>query len=268
MKFITFDNAGKPALGVQYRDAVIEVARLGPQFPASMASLIEADRDILPAIAQACAAAPEHLRLTAATLTLLPPISNPGKIICVGLNYADHLSEAKVGEAPAFPGLFHKVPSSLAAHGAALLRPATSCQLDFEGELAIVIGRSCKRVPAERALEHVFGYTIVNDGSVRDYQLNKALAAGKNFDSSGACGPCIVTAEDLPPGARGLHLQTRLNGQVMQDGNTDQMIFDVASIIALVSDIHGLNPGDIISTGTCSGVGAARTPPIWLCCKL
>jgi 2-keto-4-pentenoate hydratase/2-oxohepta-3-ene-1,7-dioic acid hydratase in catechol pathway len=264
MRLLSFEKADGASLGVREGELVIDVSLLPGLNIGSMQQLIAGGPAALAALRTALADAPASARIALAGLRLLPPVPRPGKIACVGLNYADHRIESGLADRPAFPGMFHKMATSLVGHEQPIQRPANSVQLDFEGELAVIIGRRCHRVTAKEALDHVFGYTIMNDGSVRDFQMEKALAAGKNFDATGGCGPELVTVDELPAGGSALHLQTRLNGEVMQDSNTDRLIFDVAAIIALLSDIHTLEPGDMVSTGTCGGVGAARTPQIWL----
>jgi acylpyruvate hydrolase len=194
----------------------------------------------------------------------LQPLQSPGKIICVGLNYHDHASESGF-KAPDYPTLFARFASSLIAHGAPIVRPLDSDQLDFEGELVAVIGRPGRRIAKANGLEHVAGYSIFNDGSIRDFQRRTPQwTLGKNFDSTGAFGPVFVTADTLPPGARGLKIETRLNGKVMQSASTDDLIFDVATLVADISARISLEAGDLIVTGTPSGVGAARKPPVFM----
>ncbi|MCR0985624.1 fumarylacetoacetate hydrolase family protein [Roseomonas populi] len=195
---------------------------------------------------------------------LLPPLPNPGKIICVGLNYADHSAESGFA-VPTYPTIFARFASSLIGHGAPILRPRVSDQLDYEGELVAVIGRGGRHIPKASALDHVVAYSVFNDGSVRDYQLKAPQwTVGKNFDGTGAFGPVLVTADELPPGCQGLGIQTRLNGQVVQESNIDHLIFDVATLVSTLSEAFTLSPGDIIVTGTPSGVGLARKPPLWM----
>ena len=197
-----------------------------------------------------------------ATVTFLPPILKPPKIICVGLNYADHTQESPY-EQPDYPTLFLRVSTSLIGHGAALERPLCSDSLDFEGELAVVLGSGGRHIGKDRALECVFGYSVFNDGSVRDYQFKSPQwTVGKNFDRTGAFGPYVVTADELPAGAKGLLLQTRLNGAVVQSANTDDMIHDVASLISTISEAITLQAGDVIVAGTPSGIGWARDPKL------
>ncbi|AQV98217.1 5-oxopent-3-ene-1,2,5-tricarboxylate decarboxylase [Cupriavidus necator] len=196
------------------------------------------------------------------TIQYLPPVGRPPKIICVGLNYADHTKESPY-EQPDYPTLFFRVATSLVGHGGPIVRPLASDTLDFEGELAVVLGKGGKHIARDSALEHVFGYSVFNDGSVREYQFKSPQwTVGKNFDSTGAFGPVLVTADELPPGAAGLLLQTRLNGQIVQSASTSDMLYDVASLIAITSEAITLEPGDVIVAGTPSGIGWARNPKL------
>lgn len=203
-------------------------------------------------------------RLNVADLRLLPPISRCGKIVCLGLNYADHATE--VGRrAPDYPSVFLRTSSSLVAHGAPLIRPRNSDQLDYEGELVAFVGERAKHVREEDALNYVAGYSVFNDGSIRDYQLRTShVTLGKNFDATGGFGPEFVTADELPPGASGLNIQTRLNGRVMQDSNTREMLFGVAKTLALLSACMTFEAGDLLVMGTPAGVGIARHPQLWM----
>jgi acylpyruvate hydrolase len=229
-------------------------------FPASLETLLTAGDSLSDAEAVLARAKPVDLD----RVTLLPVLSNPGKIICVGLNYADHSAESGFKQ-PDYPTLFGRFNSSLVAHGAPIVRPKLSEQLDYEGELVAVIGKGGKNIPKAQALDHVVGYSIFNDASIRDYQFKSPQwTMGKNFDDTGAFGPTLVTADELPPGCLGLKLVTRLNGQVVQSAMIDDMVFDVATQIALVSEAITLSPGDIFVTGTPSGVGLARKPPLWM----
>ena len=186
------------------------------------------------------------------------------KIICVGLNYTEHARESECAR-PDYPTIFARFNSSLVGHRAPLVRPRVSEQFDFEGELVAVIGRGGRRIPKEHALAHVIGYSIFNDASVRDYQVRTSQwTMGKNFDGTGAFGPWLVSADDLPPGATGLRLQTRLRGEVVQDATTADLIFDVATLISVISEVMTLNSGDLIVTGTPAGVGVARKPQLFM----
>ena len=199
-----------------------------------------------------------------AGIEYLPPFPFPEKIICFGLNYREHASESGF-EAPTYPALFGRFPSSLVGHKAPIVRPNVSDQLDYEGELVAIIGKPGRNIPVERALEHVAGYSIFNDASIRDYQFKSAQwTIGKNFDSTGAFGPVFITADELESGAKGLRLTTRLNGTELQSASTTDMIFDVATQVSLMSDAMLLKPGDVLVTGTPSGVGLARNPKIFM----
>ena len=200
-----------------------------------------------------------------AELEPLPPIPRPARIICVGVNYADHAAESdRAAEPPGHPVLFTRFPSSLVGDGQPIERPVASDQFDWEGELAVVIGRRAHRVGREFALDHVGGYSCFLDGTLRDWQRHTSqFTPGKNFDRSGAWGPWIVSADEIPdPGA--VELTTTVDGEVVQHAPTSRMIHDVASIIAYCSTFTTLEPGDVIATGTPAGVGFARTPQRWL----
>lgn len=234
------------------------------------------DEDGVPADVSAMAAGDERSRkayveylragfaLDVDQVTFLPPSAQPGKIICLGLNYRDHAREFD-SPPPAYPTLFARFASSLIGHGQPLVRPRVSDQFDYEGELVLILGRGGRHIALEDALDHVFGYSVFNDGSIRDYQLRTSQwTTGKNFDGTGAFGPWMVTADSLPPGATGLMLETRLNGEVMQRASTSDMIFDVAQTIAIVSEGMTLDAGDVIVMGTPSGVGYGRKPPVYM----
>ncbi|MER9180419.1 fumarylacetoacetate hydrolase family protein [Mesorhizobium sp. M0767] len=225
--------------------------------PTELGALIALGDDELRRVGRALANAPV---VDPASIAYLPPVTNPAKIICVGLNYADHTRESPY-EQPDYPTLFPRFATSLIGHGQPLVRPLVSDSLDFEGEMVAVIGRGGRHISRARALEHVAGYSIFNDGSVREYQFKSPQwTVGKNFDGTGAFGPVFVTSDELPAGGRGLRLETRLNGVVVQSATTDDMLFDVAEVIAVVSEAITLAPGDVIVTGTPAGIGWARTP--------
>ncbi|HDQ4608396.1 fumarylacetoacetate hydrolase family protein [Pseudomonas aeruginosa] len=231
-----------------------------PDFPGSIKSLLERGID-LTQVGQRLLVAPE-VELNA--VRLLPPVQDPGKIICVGLNYADHAAETGL-PAASYPTFFGRFASSLMGHGQPIVKPAGSDQLDFEGELAVVIGRPGRNIAPSDALLHVAGYSIFNDASVRDIQFRTSQwMLGKNFDDTGAFGPWLVTPSSLPAGAKGLRLRTLLNGEVMQESNTDLMVHGVADLIAMASEVMTLHPGDVIVTGTPCGVGFSRKPPVFM----
>jgi acylpyruvate hydrolase len=194
----------------------------------------------------------------------LPPLANPGKIICIGLNYVDHSVESGF-KPPEYPAVFVRFTSSLIGHGAPIVRPKLSDQLDYEGELVAIVGKGGRHIPKESALEHIAGYSLFNDASVRDYQFKSTQwTVGKNFDATGAFGPEFISADELPPGCKGVEFETQLNGEVVQKGSIDDLIFDVASLVSFMSDAFTLFPGDILVTGTPGGVGLARKPPLWM----
>lgn len=199
-----------------------------------------------------------------ASLTFLPPLQRPTKIICLGLNYLDHAKEAGLG-IPEFPVLFGRFASSLIGHGAPIILPKVSDQLDWEAELVAVVGKGGKNIAEEDALSHVAGYSVFNDGSIRDYQLRTPQwTAGKNFDDTGAFGPYFVTPDEVPAGAAGLKIECRVNGNVMQSSNTANLIFDVKRTISLLSTFMTMEAGDVLVMGTPGGVGLARNPPLFM----
>jgi 2-keto-4-pentenoate hydratase/2-oxohepta-3-ene-1,7-dioic acid hydratase in catechol pathway len=194
-------------------------------------------------------------------INFLPVIPQPGKILCAGINYRSHAAEM-ARELPKQPSMFIRFPDTLVGHGGELIRPKVSDNFDFEGELALVIGKGGRHITAERALDHVAGYTCFVDGSVRDYQ-KFAVTSGKNFPGTGPLGPWLVTSDEIPDPGR-LTLTTRLNGKEVQRSTTDLLIYSIAQIIAFCSDFTALSPGDVISTGTPEGVGHSRKPPLWM----
>lgn len=193
------------------------------------------------------------------------PLSEASKAICVGLNYAEHAKEGFQEVSNKYPVFFLRLNSSFVAHHENLILPKVSTKYDYEAELAIVIGKNGRHIPEERAGEHILGYTLANDGSVRDFQKRTPQwTLGKNFDSSGSIGPYIITKDELPEKAKGLKIRSILNGQVMQDGNTADMIYDLYYLISQLSQVMTLNAGDIILTGTPAGVGFARNPMVFM----
>lgn len=224
-----------------------------PELIARGADLLHTGRGILPMQA-----------IDLSTVRILPPVPKPPKILCVGLNYDDHLEESGLKK-PVYPEIFARFATSLIAHGDPIRRPRESSALDYEAELAVIIGRRGRRIHRDRALEHVAGYSLFNDATLRDFQLRTPQwTIGKNFDGTGAFGPWLVTPDALPPAAHGLRIQGRLNGRVMQDSRTDLLIFGVSALIELISVAVSFEPGDVIITGTPGGVGAARKPPVYM----
>ncbi|MBA4089299.1 MAG: fumarylacetoacetate hydrolase [Sphingobium sp.] len=197
-------------------------------------------------------------------LTFLPPLVKAPKILCLGLNYKDHAAEGGF-TVPEFPTVFGRFNSSLIGHGAPIIKPPCSDQLDYEAEMVAVVGKGGKDISKDDALSHIVAYSVFNDGSIRDYQLKTPQwTVGKNFDDTGAFGPWLVTADELPAGGAGLKIETRLNGQVVQSANTSDMVFDVADTVALLSTCFTLEAGDVLVMGTPSGIGLARKPPLFM----
>ncbi len=253
-------NRTGPRLGVIDGDRVTDVTATGTDIVSLIAGGDKA-RAAVWAAAKTALDAEKH-RITAVKALL--PIAHPPKFICVGLNYLEHAKEGG-HPPPTYPSFFARYDCSLCAHGEPVIRPKSSIQLDYECELTIVIGKGGRHIPEAQALDHVFGYTIFNDVSVRDYQRKTTQwLAGKNFDGTGPLGPVVVTADALPKGASPLRIQTRVNGKTMQDSNTSDMIFSVARCISLLSEFMTLEPGDLIATGTPQGVAHARKPPAWM----
>jgi len=260
MRLLAFQSKGQAAVGLRLGQEVVDLTAEG--LPATLDALLRAGPDGLAAAQRAGASA--RTRLPLAGIEWLPPLQSPAKAIAVGLNYVDHAAEGNF-EPPKYPVLFHRFPSSWVGHGQPLVRPHVSTQFDYEGELVVVIGKAGRYIDKAKALDHVAGYSLFNDGSIRDYQFKSAQwMMGKNFDRSGAFGPELVTADELPAGAAGLKLQTRLNGRVMQEADTRDMIFDVATLVSVCSEPFALQPGDIIIAGTPAGVGFARKPPVFM----
>ena len=263
MRIVSFEADGSPRLGVVSGDAVVDLAQAAPELPRDLLALIKRDGG-LAAAAAAAKNAPRTAVRPLDGLKFLAPIANPGKIPCLGLNYADHAAEGG-HQKPTYPSLFMRCSTSLVAHGTPIMRPQCSVQLDYEAELAVIIGRRGRHVREADALAYVAGYACFNDASVRDYQRKTTQwTMGKNFDATGAFGPWFVSADELPPGAAGLAIRSRLNGEVMQNANTNDMLFPVAETIAILTEGMTLEPGDVIATGTPAGVGHARKPPVWM----
>jgi len=259
MRFVRFRQGGRLGLAVAGSDGGFRGWMEGDaKYPGD---LTPSSLQNLAALARALG---EGEPVDIALVERLVPLARVGKIICIGLNYADHSAESGF-KVPEFPTVFARFESSLVGDGAALVRPFVSEQFDYEGEVVAVIGKGGRYIPKARALEHVAAYSIFNDASVRDVQLRTPQwTLGKNFDGTGAFGPWLVTSDEVRHGAKGLRIRTRLNGVVVQDATTDDLIFDVPTLISDLSATLTLEPGDIIVTGTPSGVGMARKPPLWM----
>ncbi len=258
MKLISFIVGGRPSFGAVKDDGVVD---LGTRMAGctTLRLLLEAGR-IAEAARLATSAAPDH---PLEKISFAPVIPDPGKIICVGLNYRDHVAETgrTVTEKPA---LFARFACSQVGHLQPIVKPKVSDDFDYEGELALVVGKGGRHIPADRALDHIAGYSCYNEGSIRDWQRHTSqFLAGKTFAESGSFGPWLVTTDEIPDPSK-LTLQTRLNGKVVQDTTTDLLITAIPELIAYISTVCPLVPGDVIVTGTPGGVGAKRTPPLWM----
>ncbi|MEM7777698.1 MAG: fumarylacetoacetate hydrolase family protein [Pseudomonadota bacterium] len=263
MRLITFQKGRESAVGVVVNDQVIDLSSVSPDLPSTMRGIIAAGEGAKAKV-QDIAASSSVERVPFGSLALLPVIGDAPKIFCVGLNYADHAKEG--GNAvPDYPGLFMRSNQSMIAANAPIVRPNCSDTLDYEAELMVIVGKGGRHISESDALNHVFGYSIFNDGSVRAYQRKTSQwTPGKNFDGTGPVGPWIVTADELPAGAHGLKIESRLNGNVMQSSNTANMLCSVAQTIAIISEFTMLEIGDMIAMGTPEGVGYARTPPVFM----
>ena len=253
---------GVGALSKGDLDTFIDVCATDALIPNSIQDIIQSQGH-LDRVSTAIAN-PKAITSKLNTITFKVPIERPGKIVCMGLNYADHAKEG--GNArPEYPSFFMRGPSSMTAHLSPIVRPQVSDKLDYEAELAFVVGKKARHLTLDNALDCVAGYSIFNDGSIRDYQRKTTQwTIGKNFDQTGAFGPWLVTPDELPPGCDGLNIQSRLNGQVMQNANTKDFLWGVAETIVLISECMTLEPGDVVITGTPAGVGYARTPPVFM----
>lgn len=264
--FAQFLKSGDPLprLGISKADRLIDLSVAAPSLPRDMMDFMALGAPALQAAADAARTAPDTARLALDSVQWLPPVQRPGKIICLGLNYAAHAAEGG-NAAPEYPSFFMRGATSLIGHEAPLIRPRVSGNLDFEAELAVIVGRRCRHLGDADALDAVAGYSCFNDGTLRDYQRRTAQwTIGKNFDGTGAFGPWLVPASSLPPGASGLKIESRLNGQVMQSDNTGNMMVTVANALCLLTEVLTLEPGDVVIMGTPAGVGYARKPPVWM----
>jgi len=255
MKFLSFAADGKEWFGAARDDGIVTLNdKIGqPDLRAALAA------GAMEAMRRAAKDAAPDRRLD--EIKFLPVIPRPGKILCAGLNYRSHVAEMG-REMPKQPSMFARFTDTLVGHGGEMIRPAISDNFDFEGELALVIGKGGRHIERERALDHVAGYTCFVDGSVRDYQ-KFSVTSGKNFPSTGPLGPWIVTSDEIAHPSR-LTLTTRLNGEQVQHSTTDLLIYSIPHIIAFCSDFTALSPGDVIATGTPEGVGHSRKPPLWM----
>jgi len=260
MRYAMIERHGKIGTAVRDGDRLTCLMQDDADYPGDLDTLIA--RGALAEAGALILARGKPVR--ASDVRFLPPLSRSDKIICVGLNYIDHSAEAGFSQ-PEYPTLFSRYASSLIGDGAEIVLPPESAQLDYEGELAVVLGKGGRRIAEADALDHVLGYSVFNDASLRDYQFKSPQwMAGKNFDGTGAFGPCLVTADELPAGARGLMLETRVNGKTVQKANTSDMVFGVARLVADISAFMTLKAGDLIIAGTPAGVAMGLKPPVWM----
>jgi len=265
MRLCTILSGGKPAVGVKIGGKIVDLSKQMPRGPKSVVEILAGGKKLQAQVAKACAKPKAGATVSEKSARYLSPIPNPGKILCIGLNYRKHAEET-CNPIPPYPIVFCRYLNSLAPHNTKMPRPSHSEQLDWEAELAVVIGKKCRNVPKDKALAVVAGYACFNDGSVRDWQRKSGtqFTLGKNFDGTGGFGPDVVTSDELPPGGAPLRIMTRVNGVTMQDSNTDDLIFDVPTLVHELTKVFTLEPGDLIVTGTPSGVAMARTPQPWL----
>ena len=267
MKIVSFEANKGVRLGVVEGDSVIDLQAVDAAVPGDLGEFLRANNGDLKPLAALAARAPASARIPLAGLKFALPVTRPGKIICLGLNYLDHVKEGpQKDNIPKFQSIFFRMLTSLTPHLQPLMRPKTSIQLDYEGEMVVIIGKRAKHLTLENATDCIAGYSCANEGSVREYQRHTTQwGMGKNFDRTGSIGPWLVTADELPKGGKGLKIESRLNGKTMQSSNTDLFMFPVAESLVYLTEGMTLEPGDILFTGTPSGVGHARKPePVWM----
>lgn len=260
MRFLSFLSNGSKGLAVAGKDGQFHgFVESDENYPGDLESIIASD-----GLQQAAVALAAGQPVDMDAVEILPPVSKPAKIFCLGINYKDHAAEAGI-ELPDYPTIFSRYATSLIGHDTPIIRAKISDALDYEGELVAVVGRGGRHISEEDALDHVAGYSVFNDATFRDYQLKTTQwQVGKTFDGTGAFGPFLVTPDEVPAGAAGLAIETRVNGEVVQKSNTDQLIFTVAKVISLMSETLTLEPGDVFIMGTPSGVGHFRQPQLYL----
>jgi acylpyruvate hydrolase len=264
MRILAFEKDGGSVLGVHQGDTVIDLSVADPSLPTELVDLVKMGDAGLAAAKKAADGAPASAKLALGDIKHAILTTKASKYICLGLNYADHAAEGGHNR-PEYPSFFMRGPHSLTAHNAPIIRPQCCDQLDYEAELVAIVGKRAKHVKQADALDYIWGYSICNEGSIRAYQRKTAQwTIGKNFDQTGGFGPEAVTADELPPGADGLRIQSRLNGTVMQDATTDMMLWGVAETVEILTECLTLEPGDILIMGTPAGVGHARKPPVWM----
>lgn len=266
MKILGFEGRDGLRLGVVDGGEVIDLQAVDANFPFDLKDVLAKTNGDLAPVAELAKRAPASARIVLNGLKYALPVANPGKIIALGLNYLDHVKEGpQKDNIPQFPTIFMRSRTSLAPHGAPLLRPKVSETFDYEAELALIVGRRSKHLTMQNAYSCIAGWSCFNEGSIREFQRKTTQwDMGKNFDRTGGFGPWMVTADEIPPGGKGLKIESRINGKVMQSDNTDNMMFPVAETLVYLTQGMTLEPGDLVLTGTPSGVGHARRPPAWM----
>jgi 2-keto-4-pentenoate hydratase/2-oxohepta-3-ene-1,7-dioic acid hydratase in catechol pathway len=267
MKIVGFQAHNGVRLGVVEGDSVVDLQAVDVNVPNDLGEALRRSNGDLTSLGDLAKKAPASARYPLAGLKFALPVARPGKIICLGLNYLDHVKEGPQRDnVPKFQSIFFRMLTSLVPHLAPLMRPRKSIQLDYEAEMVVIIGKRAKHLTMENATACIAGYSCANEGSVREYQRHTTQwGMGKNFDRTGSVGPWMVTADELPSGGKGLKIMSRLNGNIMQSSNTDNFMFPVAESLVYLTEGMTLEPGDILLTGTPSGVGHARKPdPVWM----
>jgi len=266
MKIVAFEGQGGLHLGVVEGDQVVDLQAVDGKVPGDLGEWLAKNNGDTKQLAAIAKGAPASARKPLSGLKYALPVGRPGKIICLGLNYLEHVKEGSQRDnIPKFPTVFFRGLTSMVPHGQPIIRPKVSETLDYEVELILVVGKRAKHLTPANATSCIAGYSCGNEGSVREFQRKTTQwDMGKNFDRTGGFGPYFVSADEVPPGGKGLKIETRLNGQVMQSDNTDNMMFPVVETLVYVTQGMTLEPGDIIFTGTPSGVGFARKPPVWM----
>lgn len=261
MRFVAFKKGGEARLGVKTDKGLVDLSLVDKSIPKDLKALLAQGKGALAKAGRAAKKAPASA-IVKGKVSYLPPVQAPGKILCIGLNYKDHAAEAGL-KIPEFPVVFARFPNSIVGNGQAIVRPKVSKHFDYEAELVAVIGKKARNVKKSEALDYVAGYTVGNEGSIRDYQMKTSQwIMGKSVDQTGSMGPEFVTADELPKGGKGLAIKCRLNGRTLQDSNTKEMIFDTQTLIYEIAKVMTLEPGDCIFTGTPAGVGFVMKPPV------
>src|SRR5205085_9759874 len=266
MKIAGFEADGGLHLGVVEGEDIIDLQAVDKSIPSDLGEILRQSNGELSGLRDSAKRAAASARRPLKGLKFGLPVARPGKVICLGLNYLDHVKEGPNRDnIPKFPSIFMRGLTSMVPHEQPILRPKASEQLDYEAEMMLVVGKRAKHLTLANATSCVAGYVCGNEGSVREFQRKSTQwDMGKNFDRTGGFGPWMVTAHDLPDAAKGLKIQSRLNGTAMQSDNTDNMMFPIPEMLAYITQGISLEPGDVIFTGTPSGVGHARKPPVWM----